>query len=114
MNTTAHHPEAAPVSGGVATGGIVRGWNRFWFSPADPLPLGVIRIFGGLVILYVHLIYSLDLVSLCGPDAWLDSATINEIRTKTPFSPMPTSWTPPASEPVSYGMPIWSVYFHIK
>src|SRR3954471_14538051 len=115
MNTTADLPPALPArEGGGALVGIARAWNRFWFSPADPLPLGVIRIFGGLVILYVHLIYSLDLVSLSGPDAWLDSATINEIRTKTQFFPMPTSWNPPASEPVSYGMPIWSVYFHLK
>ena len=84
--------------------------KKYWLAPI----LLMLLVFGGLVILYVHLIYSLDLVSLCGPDAWLDSATINEIRTKTQFFPMPTSWNPPASEPVSYGMPIWSVYFHLK
>ena len=26
--------------------GIGRGWNRFWFTPIDPLPLAVVRIGG--------------------------------------------------------------------
>src|SRR5262249_53271185 len=32
---------------------IVQGWNRFWFTPADPTLLGFMRICCGLVVLYV-------------------------------------------------------------
>ena len=27
--------------------GMQTGWNRFWFSPADPATLGLIRILAG-------------------------------------------------------------------
>ena len=36
------------------------GWSRFWFSPADPKPLGLIRLCAGLIIFYVHLAYTPD------------------------------------------------------
>ncbi|NIL99317.1 MAG: hypothetical protein GTO53_14595 [Planctomycetales bacterium] len=37
-------------------------WNRFWFTPAEALPLAVIRIATGLVALYLHATYSWDIV----------------------------------------------------
>ncbi len=30
------------------------GWNRFWFKPGDPYPLGVIRVLTGLIALWLH------------------------------------------------------------
>ena len=36
-------------------------WKDFWFSAADPTTLGFIRICTGLLVLYIHLAYSLDL-----------------------------------------------------
>ena len=42
-------------------GEIVAGWNRFWFTPADPATLGAIRIFAGAMLFYTHLVWSLDL-----------------------------------------------------
>jgi hypothetical protein len=32
----------------------VEGWNRFWFSSADPVSLAVIRISIGLLLVYLH------------------------------------------------------------
>lgn len=92
---------------------MVNGWNRFWFSKADPLPLGVIRLFTGLVILYVHLIYSLDLISMVSPDGWLDRAATDYVRKESPFYGMPKNWTQMPTEPYAKGMPVWSVFFHI-
>src|SRR5947209_15407143 len=69
----------------------VRGWNRFWFSPADPTPLGVIRILCGIMVLYVHLAYSYDLMNFHGPHAWLDLKIINELRHEAPLTGPTTS-----------------------
>ena len=93
MKPTHHHaPFAArPEPGGFLTS-IVRTWDRFWFRPADPLPLGVMRIFAGVVILFIHLIYSLDLQALVGKEAWLDKEPLDYLRYKAPFSPPIMDW----------------------
>ena len=49
-------------------GEVVRGWDRFWFTPADPTTLAFIRVCCGLLVFYVHLTYSWDLFSYVG--AW--------------------------------------------
>jgi hypothetical protein len=42
-------------------------WNRFWFTPADPATLGIIRICAGLMLLYTHAVWSVDLTGFFGP-----------------------------------------------
>jgi hypothetical protein len=67
------------VSGKPALGDrALESWNRFWFSPADPTVLGLIRVCCGLITLYTALAYSLDLQEFFGPEAWwnLDSADL--------------------------------------
>ncbi|MCA9148003.1 MAG: HTTM domain-containing protein [Planctomycetales bacterium] len=49
----------------------VAGWNRFWFEPADPATLAVIRICTGAMLLYTHLIWGLDLLGFFGADGRL-------------------------------------------
>lgn len=44
----------------------VAGWNRFWFVPADPATLGLIRILAGLMLLYTHLVWARDLEGFFG------------------------------------------------
>ncbi len=48
----------------------LRGWNRFWFTPADPATYSLIRIFGGWMIFYTHLVWSLGLDDFFGAHAW--------------------------------------------
>ena len=36
------------------------GWNRFWYTPSDPLPLSLIRVATGLLALYFILTYTAD------------------------------------------------------
>src|SRR5207253_5211662 len=107
MNTTADLPPALPArEGGGALVGIARAWNRFWFSPADPLPLGVIRVFTGLVILYLHRINSLDLLSLVGPNGWLNlspDGPVNYLRYKTPYYGVGMNWTDMPTQPYAVG-----------
>ena len=55
-------------------GAIVAGWNRFWFTPADPATLGLIRLLAGLLLFYTHLVWSLDLEGFFGPEGWLPRA----------------------------------------
>jgi hypothetical protein len=50
-------------------------WNRFWFSPADPTLLGLIRIACGLITFYTMFVYSFRLQEFMGADAWYDLET---------------------------------------
>jgi hypothetical protein len=49
----------------------VAGWNRFWFTPQDPATLALIRILAGVMLLYTHAIWSLDLAGFFGQPGWL-------------------------------------------
>ena len=53
------------------------GWNRFWFQPADPATLGLIRILAGAMLLYTHLVWSLDLASVLWSDGWLSPEAVH-------------------------------------
>jgi hypothetical protein len=70
----------------------LRAWDTFWFKPADPTVLGLIRLCCGLVVLYVHLVYTFDLYELCGKDAWLNLAEINAQRKEGPIVALPLDW----------------------
>mgnify|MGYP000974783575 CR=1 FL=1 len=48
------------------------GWNRFWFTPADPTLLGLIRICCGLITLYTMIVYSFRLQDFMGEHGWQD------------------------------------------
>ncbi len=54
---------------------IVRAWDRFWFTPEQPHTLALIRIFGGLMLLYTHAVWTLDLTAFLGPHAWVPRGT---------------------------------------
>jgi hypothetical protein len=45
-------------------------WRNFWFKPADPLPLGVMRILFGVMLFYTHLVWGLNLEGFFGPNGW--------------------------------------------
>jgi hypothetical protein len=50
-------------------------WDRFWFAPARPHTLALLRILGGGMLLYTHLAWTLQLGAFLGPDAWVDRQT---------------------------------------
>ena len=56
------------------------GWNRFWYTPSDPYPLGLMRIALGLLLLYLHGTYTFDLVAFFGPDGLIPSQLVMEMR----------------------------------
>jgi hypothetical protein len=63
---------------GAGEGGIVRdwlsawadAWNAFWFTPADPLPLALIRITTGLLLAWSSLVWLLDADAFFGIGGW--------------------------------------------
>jgi uncharacterized membrane protein YphA (DoxX/SURF4 family) len=48
----------------------VDAWTSFWFTPLDPLSLGVCRLLVGTMMLYSHLVWGLNLEGFFGPDGW--------------------------------------------
>jgi hypothetical protein len=46
-------------------------WNAFWFTPADPLPLAVIRICTGLLLVWSSLVWLRDADAFFGADGWM-------------------------------------------
>jgi hypothetical protein len=89
-----------------------RAWERFWFSPADPTPLGLIRICCGLITLYVHIAYSFGLLQYLGPNGWIGEKTVQYVRYQQPiFAPGP-GWSQ-QPEKFADGQYYWSIYFHL-
>ena len=63
-----------------------RAWEEFWFTPADPISLGVIRVLLGLLLLYTHATALPDLLDYIGPSAWVDAEAVREMR-RLSFNP---------------------------
>jgi hypothetical protein len=63
----------ATLSGWLKT--AIEGWNRFWFAPSQPHTLAFIRIAGGLMLFYTHLVWLWDLNAFCGPRSWINIET---------------------------------------
>lgn len=59
---------------------VLAGWNKFWFQPADPATLGIIRICTGSMLLYTHLVWSLKLTSFIGPNGWLTPSAVHQLQ----------------------------------
>ena len=47
------------------------GWNEFWFTPSDPLPLAVIRICTGVILSWACVVWLLDADAFFGSRGWL-------------------------------------------
>ncbi len=63
----------------------VRGWDRFWFTPADPATLGLIRILAGSMLLYTHFVWGLDLEGFFGADGRLSLEFVQRFH-DSPFA----------------------------
>jgi hypothetical protein len=51
----------------------IDGWNRFWFTPSSPETLCAIRVLTGLMLVYTHLVWSLDLEGFFGEQGRLST-----------------------------------------
>lgn len=59
----------------------VQAWDRFWFTPTKPHTLALIRILGGGMLLYTHLVWTLGLSDFLGAKSWVTSATAARLGT---------------------------------
>ena len=62
---------------------VLDGWNRFWFQPADPATLGLIRICAGAMLFYTHLVWGLELSTFFGPQGWLAPDAVHLLQKDT-------------------------------
>jgi hypothetical protein len=90
-------PAAKEHAGGEIKGliqSVADRWNRFWFTPADPTVLGVIRIGCGLIALLTLIGYTFDLQSFLGENAWFDlDVRLRWVREGPSIVP-PLNWDP--------------------
>ncbi len=84
----------APGSPGGPIARAWAAWCRFWFSPADPTPLCLMRIVAGLLVLYVHVAYTFDLQAMFGADGWYPTAMADRARREDPIFVYQSSWGP--------------------
>jgi hypothetical protein len=108
-------PAAAPPEEGLrgALLRVARTWDRFWFSPADPSTLGLIRICCGLVTFYVHLAYSFGLLSYVGEGAWSNNEAAYYLRHEAEVYAPQQGWTDQRGL-LDRGQIYWSVYYHVQ
>lgn len=55
-------------------------WDSFWFQPALPHTLAVIRICCGAMLAYVHIIWAVLASDFFGPTAWVNQETIRQLH----------------------------------
>lgn len=81
-------------------------WKDFWFSPADPTGLGFMRVVTGLLVLYTHATYCLDLQAFFGRFGWYGATYIERERKEYPVIVSPlTEWESPNRTPTSPRLP---------
>ncbi len=81
----------------------VRGWNAFFFRPADPTPLGLIRVAAGLLAFWSLLVYGLDFHDFFGPDGWADADAVNAVQGLR----LPHAWSFWFYVPDPLARPVW-------
>jgi predicted DCC family thiol-disulfide oxidoreductase YuxK len=80
-----------------------RGWDRFFFTPADPTPLGLIRVLVGLLLLWSLGVYGLDLRAYLGSDGWADPEVVRHLMAER----APWSWSFWLWVPDGLLRPVW-------
>jgi predicted DCC family thiol-disulfide oxidoreductase YuxK len=82
-----------------------RGWDAFFFRPADPTALGLIRVAVGLLLLWDLGVYGLDLRDWLGSDGWADPEAVGFFRRQI----SPYAWSFWSLVPDALLRPVWVV-----
>jgi hypothetical protein len=61
---------------------VSRQWDQFWFTPADPTVLALIRICTGLMLLYTHAVWGLALDDFFGRKSWLNPGLVSALQSE--------------------------------
>ena len=84
---------------------IVRGWNAFVLTPADPTALGLVRVAVGSLMTWNLFCYGLDLHAYFGRTGWMNLEVVEAFRhEQTPYS---WSFWPLVSD--AFLRPVWLV-----
>jgi hypothetical protein len=59
---------------------VYQPWRRFWFEPADPTPLAVMRILFGGMLLYTHIVWGLNLEGFFGSSGWQGETLVRTLQ----------------------------------
>jgi predicted DCC family thiol-disulfide oxidoreductase YuxK len=86
-------------------GAVRRGWNAFFFTPADPTSLGVIRVLVGLLLFWNLAVYGLDLHGFLGARGWADPEVVRVLRQER----APYAWSFWLWVPDGWLRPVWVV-----
>ncbi len=89
-----------PIS---AARSIAADWNAFWYTPADPTLLGVMRVLTGLMLLYTHAVWGLALDDFFGQTSWLSPSLVRAIEAQS-YSYSFWFWLPPAAMWPAYAL----------
>jgi hypothetical protein len=80
---TSNHSPVPPESNSLQK--FWQQWTHFWFAATDPTTMAFMRIVTGVLVLYVHIVYTADLYSFFGKDAWYNLETANRSRLEQPM-----------------------------
>ena len=78
----------------------IRGWSDFFFSPADPTALGLIRIAVGLLAFWSMFVFGLDLHDYFSSTGWAEPAMIRSVEG-------PLTWSFWFLVPDEWLRPVW-------
>ena len=79
------------------------GWNRFVFTPADPTPLGLVRVLVGALLFWSLLVYGMDLHGYLGRLGWANLEVVQQFRAER----APSSWSFWFYVPDALLRPVW-------
>ena len=81
----------------------LRPWEEFWFTPADPAVLALMRICAGMIVVYTLFVYSFTLQEFMGEHSWHDLKLRRNIVENRPVQGGSLHWTHagPLPEPVN-------------
>ncbi|MGE3818319.1 MAG: HTTM domain-containing protein, partial [Isosphaeraceae bacterium] len=82
-----------------------RGWNAFFFTPADPTALGLIRLAVGALAFWSLLVYGLDLHDFLGSEGWADPDALRFVQGRE----KPLAWSFWSLVPDAALRPVWLV-----
>jgi hypothetical protein len=75
-------PGSRRIGGGVRRGAhaLYDPWRHFWFTPADPTPLALMRILFGGMLLYTQIVWGLNLEGFVGADGWQGATLVRTLQ----------------------------------
>jgi hypothetical protein len=73
--------------------GLIGAWTHFWFAPADPIALHVLRVLAGVLFLYWLLPFAGSQAALFGLGGWFDATAYREASRLPELPPHLFGWS---------------------